>query len=66
MKANWEEVDIINLINKTAKFTSIDGKNLYAPIRLSLFGSEHGPDIPILIKILGFDESLNRLKHSIQ
>ena len=45
--------------------TGIKEKDLYSPLRLSLFGSPHGPDIPLLIEILGIDETLNRLRQHI-
>ncbi|MBC8256405.1 MAG: glutamate--tRNA ligase [Candidatus Marinimicrobia bacterium] len=64
-KSNWTEAEIKILVNETAEKTGVKGKDLYAPLRLALFGAAHGPDIPLLIDILGVDEAINRLKVQI-
>ena len=61
-QTNWTEAEIKSLVNETAEVTGVKGKDLYFPLRLSLFGSHHGPDIPLLIVILDVNETLNRLK----
>jgi len=62
---NWSEEEVKSLVKKTTEVTGIGGKDLYSPLRLSLFGSPHGPDIPLLIEILGVDETINRLRQHI-
>ena len=59
---NWTEAEIKSLVNETGEMTSAKGKDLYAPLRLALFGEPHGPDISLLIEILGVNEAKNRLK----
>ncbi len=44
---------------------AIKGKDYYAPIRIALFGSAHGPDIPTLIDVLGFELTIDRLKKAL-
>ena len=62
IQTSWTEAEIKSLVNETAEVTGVKGKDLYSPLRLSLFGSPHGPDIPLLISILDVNEALNRLK----
>ena len=38
----------------------MNGKDLFIPIRLVLFGEKHGPDIALIISILGKEESITR------
>ena len=64
-QTNWTEAEIKSLVNEAAEVTGIKEKDLYFPLRLSLFGSPHGPDIPLLIDILGVPESTNRLKQHL-
>jgi glutamyl-tRNA synthetase len=61
-KTDWIPEDISSLIKQATGELGIKGKNFYFPIRLALFGSCHGPDIPTLIDILGRDESVKRLR----
>jgi glutamyl-tRNA synthetase len=61
-KADWSPDDISSLIKQATGELGIKGKNFYFPLRLALFGSCHGPDIPTLIDILGRDDTIQRLK----
>ncbi len=61
-KSNWTETEIKSLVSETAEKTGVKGKDLYAPLRLALFGETHGPDIPLLIEILGVSSAVNRVK----
>ena len=58
---NISEQEIKSKINETGAETRVKGKDLFIPIRLALFGQEHGPDIALIIKILGIDEAITRL-----
>ena len=42
--------------------TGVKGKNLFMPIRLKLTGVSHGIELVNIIKILGKEEVINRLK----
>lgn len=44
------------LLKETTKTISVKGKDLYFPLRLALFGSCHGPEIPQLFDILGVEK----------
>ena len=45
-----------------ASSTGVKGKNLFMPIRLKLTGVSHGIELVNIIKILGKNEVINRLK----
>ncbi|MCL4416403.1 MAG: glutamate--tRNA ligase [Actinobacteria bacterium] len=53
--------EIINEIGNRLKDDNIKGKLLYMPIRASLTGKVHGPELPKVISILGIEECLNRI-----
>ena len=40
---------------------SLKGKELFNPVRIALFGDAIGPDIPIILDILGKDEAIKRI-----
>lgn len=56
---------IEELIKKSSTELGIKGKDLYFPLRLALFGQVHGPNIPLLFRILGREEFLERLKRAL-
>jgi glutamyl/glutaminyl-tRNA synthetase len=39
----------------------VNGKDLFFPVRIALYGDPKGPDIPLIFSILGRDETLIRL-----
>jgi nondiscriminating glutamyl-tRNA synthetase len=61
-ESNWTDAEIKSLVNEVGEMTCVKGKDLYAPLRLALFGDSHGPDIPLLIDIMGVDIAVNRIK----
>ncbi|HPQ43224.1 MAG TPA: glutamate--tRNA ligase [Syntrophales bacterium] len=61
-KAEWNSDEVTELTKQSIGELGIKGKHFYFPIRLALFGSCHGPDIPTLIDILGRDEAVKRLE----
>jgi glutamyl-tRNA synthetase len=56
---------IEELIKETTSELGIKGKELYMPLRLSLYGKTSGPNIPIIIGILGKEEALIRLRKAL-
>lgn len=62
-KPNLSEQDIKSFIKETGIETGVKGKDLFIPIRLALFGQEHGPDIALIIIILGVNESVKRFNN---
>jgi len=57
--------EITEILKKTSKELGMKGKDLYFPLRLALFGREHGPNIPIIYQLLGHEEFLVRLQKHI-
>lgn len=64
-----EEVDEVDtefaktVMKKLQKETGIKGKNLWFPVRASLTGSVHGPELVNAFVIMGKDKILSRLKY---
>ena len=56
---------IINETGAILKSESIKGKLLYMPIRASLTGKVHGPDLPKIISILGKKECIERISQRV-
>ncbi|MBN1327033.1 MAG: glutamate--tRNA ligase [Candidatus Cloacimonetes bacterium] len=54
-----------NAINEflatTTEATGVRGKQLYFPLRLALFGNTRGPELPVIMRILGKEKTLERI-----
>ena len=61
-----DDDSINDLLEKTTKATEAKGKNLYFPLRLALFGSVHGPELSLIIDILGIEKCLKRFGNVIR
>ena len=53
---------VIKAIQKEHKAEKIKGKALYMPIRLMITGVMHGPDLALMMEVLGRTECLARLE----
>ncbi len=58
----WNEVNIEGVIKNVVENHQIPFKSLAQPIRLSLTGSVSGPSLYKIIKILGKEETIQRIK----
>lgn len=58
--------NINQLLTRSTEELDIKGKDLYFPLRLALFGSVHGPELPVIFDILGKNEVINRLQKLIK
>lgn len=63
---DWSGDEGKSLIMGCGKELSINGKNLFFPVRMALYGESQGPDLPIILDILGKDESINRINKVVQ
>ncbi|MBC8414838.1 MAG: glutamate--tRNA ligase [Candidatus Cloacimonetes bacterium] len=54
------EENINHLLKQSTDKLGIKGKDLYFPLRLALFGSVHGPELPVIFDILGKEETIKR------
>ncbi len=57
---------IDELLKRSAKELEIKGKNLYPPLRLALYGSAHGPELPTIMDILEKEKVLNRFENALK
>jgi len=56
------EAAVKAMIKRIQKEYKIKGKSLYAPLRVALTGAMHGPDLTMIVSVLGKEESLARLR----
>ncbi len=57
--------DTAALVQQGIEALGIKGKAYYMPLRLALFGSAHGPDIPALVAALGAQEAHDRINKAL-
>ncbi len=68
---NMQSLDVITedninrLLKQSTDELGIKGKDLYFPLRLALFGSVHGPELPTIMDILGKEKTLERFEKLI-
>ena len=59
--------EVLNKIQNTVKEkTGIKGKGLFMPIRASVTGKQHGPELKLLLPLLGEQETLRRIDLSLK
>lgn len=59
--APWNETTFTTWINSVKEQTGKKGKELFMPIRVALTGMEHGPELPVLLPLLGPEKVKQRL-----
>ena len=59
--APWDATTFNTWINAVKEKTGKKGKELFMPIRLALTGMEHGPELPVLLPLLGPEKVKSRL-----
>lgn len=59
--APWNETTFNTWINAVKEKTGKKGKELFMPIRVALTGMEHGPELPVLLPLLGPEKVKDRL-----
>ena len=72
--SNEEEIDlneeesrkIINIVGEELRKYKIKGRFLYMPIRASLTGKTHGPELPKIISILGPKSCMQRVNQTLE
>ena len=50
-----------NWINEVKNKTGKKGKELFHPIRLALTGQENGPELKVLLPLIGYEKAFKRL-----
>lgn len=56
-----ENLDFSEWMNKVKEATGKKGKDLFMPIRLALTAREHGPELKVVLPLIGRDKILKRL-----
>lgn len=59
--APWNETTFNTWINAVKEKTGKKGKELFMPLRVALTGMEHGPELPVLLPLLGPEKVKDRL-----
>lgn len=59
--APWDSNTFNTWITAVKEKTGKKGKELFMPIRVALTGMEHGPELPVLLPLLGPDKVKERL-----
>jgi len=57
--------NIQNVIKETGKQTKAKGKMLFMPCRIATTAQMHGPELPKMLELLGKDEVISRLNHTL-
>jgi len=69
LRTKVEEAECIDedfgkkVFKEIQKETGIKGPNLFKPIRVVLTGEVHGPDLPLVMKVLGSENILKRIQY---
>ena len=50
-----------NAVKATGEIAKVKGKNLFMPCRIGVSGAMHGPDLPVLVALLGREVAVARL-----
>ncbi|MGO4940932.1 glutamate--tRNA ligase [Fundicoccus sp. Sow4_D5] len=58
----FEASNIKPLTKQIQKETGIKGRNLFMPIRIAVSGQMHGPELPLLIEVLGKEKAINHIE----
>jgi len=80
LKSEWKSFDnnpdmdfnedqgkkIIDRTGERLKSSNIKGKYLYMPIRISITGKNHGPELPKVISILGLENCIQRVNQTLE
>ncbi len=57
----WNETTWKSWTNAVAQRTGVHGRNLYQPLRLALTGDTHGPELALLLPLIGASRVTSRL-----
>lgn len=60
------EQDLAAIQNTVKEKTGVKGKNLFMPMRASVTGKLHGPELKLVLPLLGAEETLRRIDASLQ
>lgn len=55
-RVDWNAENFKSVMKRVQESTGIKGRNLWMPMRVALTGQVHGPDLPLIADILGFEK----------
>ncbi len=58
----WNETTWGNWTKQVKDATGVKGRDLFHPLRLALTGKDRGPELSVLLPLIGRDKALRRLK----
>ncbi|AVP86998.1 hypothetical protein phytr_350 [Candidatus Phycorickettsia trachydisci] len=61
-RKDFDETTWSKWTSELSKLTGKKGKDLFLPLRLALTGLENGPEMKLLLPLIGKDQTLSRLK----
>ena len=59
----WNEENIKNVIHEACESCNIKVGKIMPDLRMTLCGTIPGPELPMIMYILGFDETMKRIDH---
>ncbi|SNS38586.1 nondiscriminating glutamyl-tRNA synthetase [Anaerovirgula multivorans] len=60
-----DQENVKKIFKEIQKEKGIKGPNLFKPIRVAITGKAHGPDLPLIMKVLGRQNLLYRIEYVI-
>jgi len=60
--AEWSGDAVKSTIQQVGRDLGIRGRQLFQPIRYAVTGRTHGPELPVIVELLGRDETVKRLR----
>lgn len=63
--APWDETTWKSWTDAVKTATGRKGKDLFMPLRRALTGMDHGPELAVLLPLIGRDKAVQRLKHKV-
>jgi glutamyl-tRNA synthetase len=64
-KEGWNDDPWSVWINTLKASTDRKGKSLFMPLRQALTGQDHGPELKVLVKLMGYKKTRHRLEKAI-
>jgi len=63
--SEWNRDIFLKVMKSVQKNTGIKGKHLWMPIRTVLTGREHGPELPVVVELLGLEKCKNFINKAL-
>ncbi|HDL18264.1 MAG TPA: glutamate--tRNA ligase [Bacteroidetes bacterium] len=64
--SQWDKDAFLQVVKTVQKETGIKGRFLWMPIRIALTGKEHGPELPVIVELLGLENCRKLIKKALK